>query len=229
MSIVANLNEVEARISFACERAARARETVRLIAVSKTKPIEMVREAFASGQRAFGENYVQEAVEKFEKLPGAEWHFIGSLQTNKVKHLVGRVVLIHSVDRERLADEISKSAVNVGIVQDILLQIHVGDEATKHGVSQDEASFLVDHILGLPGVRLRGLMALPPLAETESEGRRNFALLRRMFERFRDEKLGARKIEFDQLSMGTSSDFEWAILEGATMVRVGTQIFGERG
>ncbi len=229
MSIAENLNEIRSRIAEACLRAGRSPESVRLIAVSKTKPVSMIREALAAGQKSFGENYVQEAVEKVEQLPEVDWHFIGSLQTNKAKFVVGRFSLVHSVDRQKLADVLAKAAETAGVVQDVLIELNVGGEETKHGVSFEEAPALIDHILGLRSLRLRGLMALPPLTEDERVARANFARLREALEKWRNERLsGEAAALFTELSMGTSSDYEWAILEGATMVRVGTSIFGAR-
>lgn len=189
----------------------------------------MIREAFQAGQKSFGENYVQEAVEKVNQFPEADWHFIGSLQTNKVKQVVGRFSLIHSADRLKLIDVIAKAASAAGLVQDILLEINVGGEETKHGASFEEAPALIDHILSLPSLRLRGLMALPPLTDDEKIARANFGRLREALEKWRCERMsGEAASHFTELSMGTSSDYEWAILEGATMVRVGTSIFGAR-
>lgn len=189
----------------------------------------MIRAAFAAGQRIFGENYVQEAVAKVAAFAEAEWHFIGGLQTNKVKPITGRFALIHSVDRERLADELEKAAAKAGVVQDILLQVHVGSEASKSGVSMDEAPALIERIAGHSHLRLRGLMSLPPLTEDERVGRGYFASLREALEKWRRLLPTDQAARFGELSMGTSSDYEWAILEGATYVRVGTAIFGARG
>jgi pyridoxal phosphate enzyme (YggS family) len=229
MSIETNLRAVRLEIEEACSLGGRDPASVRLVAVSKTKSVEMVREALACGQRLFGENYVQEALEKSASVAEAEWHLIGSLQTNKVKSVVGRFALIHSVDRLKLAVEIARAAERAGVVQDILLQVHVGDEATKHGVSFDEAPAVIREILALPTLRLRGLMALPPLTENEAEGRAAFASVREALLRWRRELMTeAAASAFTELSMGTSSDFRWAILEGATLIRVGTSIFGAR-
>lgn len=229
MSIAENLQAVNEAIARACERAGRARGDVKLVAVSKTKPLSMIAEAYRAGQLAFGENYVQEAVEKAAALPEAEWHFIGSLQTNKVKQVAGRFHLIHSVDREKLASEISKVCVHSAVVQDVLLQIHVGPEETKHGATIEEAPALIRHALSCSGLRLRGIMSLPPLTEDERVARGYFADLREAFSRWRHSEMSVEQAKyFTELSMGTSSDFEWAILEGATMVRVGTSIFGAR-
>lgn len=225
--IARNLTRVHEKIAAAAQRAGRAVSSIRLIAVSKTKPLEFVRAALAAGQHSFGENYVQEAVEKVAGLPEADWHFIGSLQTNKAKQVVGRFSLIHSVDRIRLADELAKAAAAEGVVQDVLVQVRVGDEETKHGADIAEGAALLAHISRLSALRPRGVMALPPLSEDESVARGYFAQVRRAFEEWRSIP-GIDRLAFTELSLGTSSDYEWAILEGATMVRVGTAIFGAR-
>lgn len=229
MSLENNLKSVAHQIEKACVASGRDPRSVRLVAVSKTKPISTVRSALAAGQQIFGENYVQEALEKSAALPEAEWHLIGSLQTKKVKSVVGHFRLIHSVDRLKLAAEISKAASKMDVVQDILLQIHVGNEETKSGVSFEEAPSIIREILALPNLRLCGLMALPPLTTDEGKGRAAFASVRDALVRWKSElMIGQAAEDFCELSMGTSSDFEWAILEGATLVRVGTSIFGAR-
>lgn len=228
MSIASNLKSIREQMAAAALKVRRDPTSVRLIAVSKTKPLALIREAFDAGQSSFGENYVQEAVEKVEEFPQAEWHFIGSLQTNKAKQVVGKFALIHSVDRAKLADELEKVASQKGIVQDILVQIHIGDEETKHGAGLDDAPALIEHISKLPHLRMRGIMSLPPLSENESVSRGYFASLRAGFEKWRSQLPREQASHFTELSMGTSSDFESAILEGATMVRVGTSIFGAR-
>lgn len=223
-----NLLEVRERIANAAQRAGRTPESVRLIAVSKTKPLEMIREAYSAGQRSFGENYVQEAVEKVAAFPEADWHFIGSLQTNKAKQVIGRFSLIHSMDRKKLCDELEKAAAQANVVQDVLLQVHIGEEETKHGVGLIEAPDLIAHVSTLSHLRLRGIMSLPPLTDDETLARGYFASLREGFQTWKKQLPADQAVLFTELSMGTSSDFEWAILEGATYVRVGTSIFGAR-
>jgi pyridoxal phosphate enzyme (YggS family) len=246
-AIADHLGTVNAKIATAAKAAGRASSDVRLIAVSKTQPIEAIREALAAGQKSFGENYVQEALVKIQTLEmwgskpmsktsseskpesKPEWHLIGSIQTGKVKQIVGHFQLIHSVDRLKLATEISKGAGKQGLRQDILLQVHIGDEATKHGASFDEVPEVLEKISVLPNLRLCGLMALPPLTDDEKIGRGYFASLRNAMEVWRKQCLsGQAATDFKELSIGTSSDFEWAVLEGATLVRVGTSIFGTR-
>lgn len=228
MSIPENLEHVRARIAAACSRASRNTSDVRLIAVSKTKPAGLIREAINAGQIVFGENYVQEALEKIELIPDVEWHFIGSLQTNKARAVTGRFALIHSVDRLKLARALNLVAIEKNTVQPILLQVHIGDESTKHGFSIEEAPSAFIEIAAMKGLEIRGLMSLPPLEDTSEKARANFALLRAKLSEWRRLLTPEQAEKFTELSMGTSSDFEDAILEGATLVRVGTDIFGAR-
>jgi pyridoxal phosphate enzyme (YggS family) len=227
--IAENIENVKNRIREAALRAGRDPLSVKLVAVSKMHSIDSIRVAFAAGQHAFGENYVQEALNKISNLPEAEWHLIGSLQSKKAKQVAGKFTLIHSVDREKLIDELAKAASAQGVVQDILLQINIGGEESKSGVDPSEAPRLIERISQHPSLRLRGLMALPPLSDEERVSRAYFSELRNLSETFgRDCLSPTERACFTELSMGTSSDFEWAVLEGATMVRVGTSIFGER-
>lgn len=228
MSIVDNLTRVQDTISAACVKAGRSPSEVKLIAVSKTKSIDVIREAYFAGNKCFGENYVQELAEKMEKLPQAEWHFIGGLQSNKAKQIVGSCALIHSVDREKLAQELNKIAINSRVVQDVLIQVHIGGENTKQGVSKDGVQNLTELTMSFPGLRVRGLMALPPLSDSELMARRYFSEVRSVFDFLSNAMTPEQKTHFTEISLGTSSDYEWAILEGSTLVRVGTAIFGER-
>ncbi|MES2965226.1 MAG: YggS family pyridoxal phosphate-dependent enzyme [Bdellovibrionota bacterium] len=222
---IATVNELIAR---AAVRAGRAPNDVRLVAVTKTKPIEMIDAAVVAGQKIFGENYAQEAASKMDARPELEWHFIGSLQSNKVKLVAGRAKLIESVDRVKLGEEIARVALVKGVVQDVLLQVNVGNEGTKHGIDPSEGLDTVARLASIEGLRLRGLMSLPPIGEEESVARARFAELRSYLDSWRGGLTGASKASFTELSMGTSSDFEWAILVGATLVRVGTRLFGPR-
>jgi pyridoxal phosphate enzyme (YggS family) len=230
--LVSNLKNVRELVARAAAKSQRPADSVRLIAVSKTKPIEMIQEAVRAGQRSFAENYVQELVEKSTVLPTADWHFIGSLQTNKADKVVGHCDLIHSVDRIKLAEKLNAVALQKGKVQDVLIQVRIGDEVTKHGVTlnDSEASFeaLFTSVASSQGLRVCGLMTIPPLTSDESTGRGYFSELREVFLRWKTQLPSSQRSHFQHLSMGTSSDFEWAILEGATMVRIGTAIFGGR-
>lgn len=225
--IAENLELINARIAAACEQAGRSRDSVRLIAVSKTKPAEMVAEAYAAGQRLFGENHAQELTAKKPVLPeDIEWHFIGNLQRNKVKYVVGAAALIHSVNSAALAKEIDRVAGNRGLTQDVLAEINVGGEESKQGADAEEARSLVEAIAALPHLRLRGLMTVAPFAEDPETVRPVFRRLKEMLTEFAP--LTREPEAFDQLSMGMSGDFEAAIGEGATYVRIGTAIFGAR-
>ncbi len=225
--IADNLELINARIAAACEQAGRPRDSVRLIAVSKTKPAEMVAEAYAAGQRLFGENHAQELTAKKPVLPeDIEWHFIGNLQRNKVKYVVGAAALIHSVNSAALAKEIDRVAGNRGLTQDVLVEINVGGEESKQGADAEEARSLVEAIAALPHLRLRGLMTVAPFAEDPETVRPVFRRLKEMLTEFAP--LTREPEAFDQLSMGMSGDFEAAIGEGATYVRIGTAIFGAR-
>ncbi len=191
---------------------------VTLVAVSKTHPAEAIREAYAAGQRDFGENYAQEWREKADALADLadlRWHFVGGLQTNKVKYLAGRVHLVHAVDREELAKELSKRFGQKGAVARVLLEVNTGGEATKSGCAPRDAAALAAAVRALPAVELRGLMCMPP---PEEDPRPHFTLLRELRDR----------LGLAELSMGMSADWPIAIEEGATIVRVGTAIFGER-
>ena len=225
--IAENLQRIEERIDAACRRAGRARESVRLIAVSKTKPAEAVAEAYAAGQRLFGENHAQEIVAKKPLLPDDIcWHFIGNLQKNKVKYLVGSVAMIHSVNSEGLAAEIEKQAAKRGLVQDILLEVNIAGESSKQGAAPEALLSLLRFCDSQPHIRLCGLMAVAPLTEDPEESRPYFIRLREM----RDGLKGMLRDPdaFRELSMGMSGDFETAVEEGATFIRVGTLIFGAR-
>jgi PLP dependent protein len=215
LGIAENLARVREGIDHVCMRAGRSTDSVKLVAVSKTQPIEAVIEAFAAGQDAFGENYAQELHEKADALPEAEWHFIGALQTNKVKIVVGHSALIHTCDRLSLAKELSKRAVAKNLVQRVLLEVNVGREPQKGGVLPEQLDELLGGVRELEALRCEGLMCIPP---ADQDPRPHFRALRELRDR-----LGLR-----ELSMGMSADYLVAIEEGSTIVRVGTAIFGER-
>lgn len=223
-----NLQEVQARMEKACERSNRKKEEVCLIAVSKTKPVEMLQEAYECGIRDFGENKVQELVDKYEVLPkDIRWHMIGHLQRNKVKYIVDKVHLIHSVDSLRLAEEISKEAVKKGVNVNILIEINIGEEESKFGLtSKEETISLVREIAALPGIQIKGLMTVAPYVENGEENRWVFKQLQQLSVDIKSENIDNVCMEI--LSMGMTGDYETAIEEGASYVRVGTGIFGER-
>jgi pyridoxal phosphate enzyme (YggS family) len=228
-SVAENLKQIHERIERAATQARRKASDVQLLAVSKTKSLDLIKEAIAAGQHSFGENYVQESLGKIAELPSEDWHFIGGLQSNKAKQITGLVSLIHSVDRLNLVQEIAKAARSKNIVQDILLEVNIAGEATKQGIAINEAPRLISEIAKLTELRLCGLMALPPLSDNEKTVRNWFGLLRQSLESWRRSELSPdQAVHFSRLSMGTSGDFEWAIQEGATLIRVGTSIFGSR-
>lgn len=227
MSIASNLQDIKGRIREAALSAGRDPATVRLVAVSKTRPAGDVLEACRAGQSVFGENYVQELAAKAADVPEAlEWHFIGHLQSNKVKQLAGAVAMIHSVDRLTLAEEIGRQWGRLGRCCDILVQVNLSGEASKSGTTEAEALQLVRAIAALDNVRIRGLMTMPPFFDDPEAARPFFAELRRLALRIAAE--GIPGVGMGELSMGMSGDFETAIQEGATLVRVGTSIFGVR-
>ena len=222
-----NLKTIETSIAAACKKAGRPRDSVQLIAVSKTKPAEMIEEAYAAGQRLFGENRPQEITAKKPLLPAdIQWHMIGNLQRNKVKYVTGQTALIHSVASLPLAEEIERLAAKRDLIQEVLVEINVAGEASKQGADLEEARALVEAIRDMPHLRLRGLMTVAPYAEDPELVRPVFRRLREYLEEYRP--LTREPEYFDQLSMGMSGDFAVAIEEGATLIRVGTAIFGAR-
>jgi PLP dependent protein len=221
LGIATSLAQVLRRIEAACGCARRDVASVRLVAVTKTQPMEAVLEAFTAGQQAFGENYAQELRDKADALPEADWHFIGALQTNKAKLVVGRAALVHTCDRAALADELNKRAAANSLVQRVLVEVNVGREQQKGGALPEDVEGLVRRITDLPALACDGLMCIPPAGV---DPRPHFRSLRELRDRLRDAGLGA----LAELSMGMSADYEIAIEEGATIVRVGTAIFGER-
>ena len=227
MTIPANLAHINARIQAAAENAGRDPASVRLVAVSKTRPAQDIIAACQAGHTLFGENYIQELVPKLEEIKEAvEWHFIGHLQSNKVKYIAGQVALIHSVDRISLASELDRQWGKLGKLCNILIQVNISGEATKSGTTETGAIQLVRECASLPNLRVKGLMTMPPFFDDPDAARPYFAELRRL-----SEVIDAHHIvnvEMGELSMGMSGDFEAAIQEGATLVRVGTAIFGER-
>jgi len=227
MDIATNLNRIRSEIAAACRRYGRDPLTVRLLAVSKTHPAEAVQEAFAAGQLLFGENYVQEFLAKAEAVKApVQWHFIGHLQSNKVKYLPEKVSLIHSVDRLSLAEEISLQWGKRGMTADILVEVNLGVEASKSGVNETELEPLLRQLATLPHLAVRGLMTIPPWLDDPEAVRPYF---RRLYELARQvDTLALPGVTMHELSMGMSHDFAVAIEEGATLVRIGTAIFGQR-
>lgn len=222
-----NYSQVEARIRAACERAGRSRSEVTLIAVSKTKPASMIEEIYSYGQRDFGENKVQELTEKYDVLPAdIRWHLIGHLQRNKVKYIVDKACLIHSVESLRLAQAIQEQAEKKGVTVPVLIEVNVAGEESKFGVSVEEAPALAEEIAKLGNLSLQGLMTIAPYVPDPEDNRDIFRQLKKL-----SVDIAAKNIDnvtMNILSMGMTNDYEVAVEEGATLVRVGTGIFGER-
>lgn len=227
MSIRMNLDEIRQRMHAAALKAGRDPASVRLVAVSKTKPAELVDEAARSGQRLFGENYVQELVAKAPLVAEpVEWHFIGALQSNKVRQIAGIVTMIHSVDRLSLAAEIDRQWGRLGLSCDVLVQVNVAGESSKSGTTTADAVGLVTAVARLPHLRVKGLMTMPPFFDDPEGARPYFRSLRGLAKEIDRQSIPG--VAMAELSMGMSGDFEVAIEEGATLVRVGTAIFGGR-
>ncbi len=222
-----NLAEVRSNIAKACEKVGREPSEVTLLAVSKTKPIEMIREAMAAGQRAFGENYVQEIEEKYAVLgDNADWHMIGHLQRNKVKYIIGKVSLIHSVDSLRLAEQIQKEAEKHSVTMRVLLEVNVANEESKWGFTPDETVEAVKAVAAMPNVHVCGLMTSAPITEDAESNRVYFRQLRKLFDDIK--AMNIENVDMQVLSMGMTGDYTVAVEEGSTLVRVGTGIFGAR-
>lgn len=222
-----NLKKVEDNVDAACRKAGRSRDEVTLIAVSKTKPVEMLSTIYNQGIRDFGENKVQEMCDKMEQLPSdIRWHMIGHLQTNKVKYIVGHTTLIHSVDSLHLAKEIEKQAEKKDVTVDILVEINIAEEESKFGIHKEETYELVRQIAALPHVHICGLMTIAPYVENPEDNRMYFRGIRQLSVDIAEQNID--NVDMDVLSMGMTGDYMVAIEEGATMVRVGTGIFGER-
>lgn len=222
-----NLQKVEENIEAACKRAGRDRSEVTLIAVSKTKPVDMLQEVYDTGIREFGENKVQEMMDKYEVLPkDIQWHMIGHLQRNKVKYLMGKAALIHSVDSLRLAEEISAQSVKHDVITDILIEVNIAGEESKFGTSKEEAMALVEAAAKLPNIHICGLMTIAPYVDDPEDNRKYFRGIRELSVDIKEKNID--NVDMRILSMGMSGDYEVAIEEGATMVRVGTGIFGAR-
>ena len=222
-----NIITVQENIRRACEKSGRAVEEVTLIAVSKTKPLSMIEEAYAAGMREFGENKPQEMRDKAKLFTEpVNWHMIGTLQSNKIKYVVGTACMIHSVDSMALAAAIEKEAAKKELVMDVLLEVNMAEEESKHGFSAEEIVAAVTETAQMPHLRLRGLMTVAPYTENAEENRIYFRKMKDLLVDINAKNID--NVSMDCLSMGMSSDYEVAIEEGATMVRIGTGIFGER-
>jgi PLP dependent protein len=227
MSIAEKLKLVQARIAAAAKRAGRDPSSVRLVLVTKTVDVERVREALAAGAAVFGENRVQEAKGKIEKLGAvADWHLIGRLQTNKAKYAVRLFSMIHSIDSLELALELDRQAAKCGKVQDALVEINIAGEASKAGVASENAADLIREASRLKHLSIKGLMTIPPFFDEPEKSRPYFRGLRELAAKIGRENIPG--VSLQELSMGMSGDFETAVEEGSTLVRVGTAVFGER-
>lgn len=225
--ITENLIDVQKNIEQACLKSNRSVDEVTLIAVSKTKPLSMIQEAYDFNIRNFGENKVQEIMDKYDHMPkDTLWHMIGHLQRNKVKYIIDKVCMIHSVDSLRLAEEISKEAVKKQVTVSILIEVNVANESTKFGLAKEETIALVKEIATLPNIIIKGLMTVAPYVDDPEENRQVFRSLKQLFIDINKENID--NVIMSELSMGMTNDYMVAIEEGATMVRVGTGIFGER-
>lgn len=222
-----NLENVEEKIQEACRRSGRKREDITLIAVSKTKPIETLQHAYDLGVRVFGENKVQELSEKYDALPDdIHWHMIGHLQRNKIKYIIGKTELIHSVDSFRLAEAIEKEAAKRNLTADVLMEVNIAREESKFGLLPEEVDEFIEKVQKLPHLQVKGLMTIAPFVENPEENREVFAQLKKLSVDIATKN--AHNITMSILSMGMTNDYQIAIEEGATMIRVGTGIFGAR-
>ena len=222
-----NYEKVLNTINDVCKKCNRLTDDVSLIAVSKTKPVSALFEAYEAGARDFGENKVQERVDKYDKLPpDIRWHMIGHLQTNKVKYIADKVYMIHSVDSVKLAEEISKQAVKAKRIIPVLIEVNIAGEDSKFGIAKDECIDFIQSVNQLPGIAVKGLMTVPPFVENAEDNRQYFKALKQLSVDIMQKNID--NVCMDFLSMGMSGDYTVAIEEGANIIRVGTSIFGER-
>lgn len=222
-----NLQQVNANIEKACAAVGRAPSEITLVAVSKTKPVSMLQEAYDAGARVFGENKVQEIMDKYDQLPSdIQWHMIGHLQRNKVKYIIDKVAMIHSVDSLRLAQTIEQEAAKKELVMPILLEVNVAEEDTKFGLKVEEVLPLLEQISSFSHIQVKGLMTIAPFVENPEENREVFRTLKKLSVDISAKSIN--NVTMSVLSMGMTGDYQVAVQEGSTMVRVGTGIFGER-
>ena len=225
--VAENLEQVRKNIEESCKEIHRDPKEVTLIAVSKTKPVEMLQEAYAAGARVFGENKVQEIVDKYDQMPSdVKWHMIGHLQRNKVKYIVDKVAMIHSVDSLRLAETIEKEAEKKGVIVPILIEVNVAQEESKFGLKPEEVLPFIEQIAGFSHIQIKGLMTIAPYVENAEENREIFRELKKLSVDIAGKNIN--NVTMSVLSMGMTGDYMVAVQEGATMVRVGTGIFGAR-
>jgi PLP dependent protein len=227
MSVADNLRRVQADIASCALAAGRDPQEILLVAVSKTHPVALVQEALAAGLTAFGENRVQEMTEKQPNAPGAAWHLVGQLQTNKVKYIASFVAMVHSIDSLKLLEELNRRAALAGRIIQGLVQVNISDEDQKNGVPAEDAAALLAQVGGYPNVKVAGLMGMASFSDDKALVRRQFRSLRELRDRLRLETLPGN-VQLEHLSMGMSGDYPIAIEEGATIIRVGSAIFGAR-
>lgn len=226
MDVVGNLNRLQERIALVARRAGRNPDEIKLVAVTKTVPVEKIREALSCGANRLGENRVQELLSKYPQLPPeVEWHFIGHLQTNKVNKIIGKASLIHSLDRWELAEELHREAIETGQVVKVLAQVNVAGEKSKYGLAPSETVDFITATKGLAGLSVEGLMTIAPWSANPEEVRPVFRQLKEIAREVEDRVISARMC---YLSMGMSGDWEVAVEEGANILRIGTAVFGER-
>ena len=226
-SIKENIENINAKIEAACQRSGRKREEVLVLVVSKTIDVPRIKEAVACGMTSLGENKVQEIMDKYEPMgEGIKWHLIGHLQTNKVKYIIDKVELIHSVESIKLAEEISTRAVAKGVTANILLEVNVAGEESKFGIKPEECEQMVREISVMPNIVIKGLMTVAPAVENEEENRKYFRQMKQLLVDINSKKID--NVNMTELSMGMTGDYEVAIEEGATIVRIGTGVFGAR-
>lgn len=222
-NLLANISRVRQRLSEAAKKSGRSEQDIKLVAVTKTVPIELIEAAWRAGLTVFGENRVQEALPKIDALPEVCWHFIGRLQTNKAREVVGRFDLVQSLDRWKLAEVLQKRAEKINVLQEVLVQVNLAGEEQKGGISPLELEDFLEAVRELPNLRVKGLMTVPPYSANPEEVRPYFRRLAALFK-----SVAIPGVEMKYLSMGMSGDFEVAVEEGANMVRIGSAIFGER-
>ena len=226
-SIEENIIEVKRRVEEAAKKAGRNPEDVLILAVSKTIDVPRIKEAVQCGLNSLGENRVQEIMDKYEPMgEGINWHLIGHLQTNKVKYIIDKVCLIHSVESLKLADEINKKAEKAGIIMDILVEVNIANEESKFGIKPEDCESFIRELSKMKNINVKGLMTVAPFTENPEENRVYFKGLKDLLVDINNKKID--NINMSELSMGMTGDFEVAVEEGATIVRVGTGIFGER-
>lgn len=226
MNLSDNIEAINMRITKAAAKDGRTREDILLVAATKMQPVEKLLEARDCGIKVFGENKVQELIEKYPHISGVRWHFIGHLQKNKVKYIIDKVDMIHSVDSLELAEEINKRASKIDKVMPVLIQINIGREETKSGIMEEQLDELCEELSGFENIKVQGLMAIPPAEKATGEARCYFKQMKNLFGKVSDKNYKGFDIKY--LSMGMTGDFEEAIEEGANIIRIGTGIFGKR-